>query len=235
MAALVAVVGVSTSHGAAASKSIYPSYSARRSDGHVADRTVTLRYLEIVRATLVAEQNNTRAVDSAIDKVVTNVRRRCPVVAVHAPVNLTRWRVEAIISEELAIAGIHADATATSKFLKRVMGLHWHDQQVTNRIQEAARAVSTQSRLDNPELCASLRRWSSSGFYGVPRDLAAFSRRVESLSEMSNLLPNILVKHEFGAGGLRELRQLERVVGTGLRTYILHARAQILSSVGMSK
>jgi hypothetical protein len=224
-------------HGAVAGGIIYTSRSTQPSDERAVDVATTHRYLGMVRTTLVAIRHNMGAVDGDIDQVVANVRSQCPVVAAHAPINLTRWRVEAIISEELAIAGVHADTTLTADFLKHVIKLRWYDQQVTNIIQTSARAISMQSRLREPELCMPLRQWASGGFYEVPHDMAVFSHRVESLSEMSSLLPNILARYEgrLHAGRLRALRRLERAVGTDLRSYILRARAQILLLVGLSQ
>ena len=230
LAVLVVLIRALTLHDAAVGGIVYSAHSARSSN-------TTQRYLEIVRVMFVAMQNNMGAVDNAVIRVIKNVERQCPTVAAHAPVSLTRWRIEAIIGEELAIAGIHADARLTSMFLKRSMSLRWNDQQTTGIIQRAARAVNMQSHLREPELCTSLRQWASDRFDGVAHKLAAFNRQVEILSEMSNLLPNVLVKHErqFDVGKLKELRQLEWVVGEDLRTDVRRAQAQILSLVGLSK
>jgi hypothetical protein len=206
-----------------------------RASGGGLDRKVTNEYVAATRMYLLAIDDSMRSIHNAIGNESRVIGSGCPKVAVNAPMNTSRARVDRAIVEALTITAAHAETVIVTHWRTRVGILHWTNPRLTGIVQRSAHAASTETTLKKPSLCESLKLWARSDFQTVPLGLGEFSRKAEAISEAVNLLPNALARYEGGATRklVREVRSLRLAVGRGLRVRIMSARREILNAIGL--
>jgi hypothetical protein len=232
---VVAVIGVGIVHGSSEA-GVRQQRLARPLDTRRSNTETARHYLALVGTALVAITTKERSDASAIDRVVTVVRNQCPAIAAGAPGGPSRWSVEVGITEALGIAAAHVNLGIALNLLRGSERLRWNDPTVTRIIQRSVRAASRQAEIAIPDLCGVLREWATGGFQLVPRELTAFSQKVEALSEAGSLVPTAIDKYFDGRDAtLRDVRQRARSFASQLRRLILGGRAQILRAIALPR
>jgi hypothetical protein len=195
----------------------------------------TREYLGIVRATLVAMEANRGHVESAVEALVARAHDRCGGIAAAAPTGAATWRVEAEITEDVAATVARANAEMANEFRWRADGLRWRNDTITEQVDATARAVDEQAYLASPPLCSGIREWVLSRFARVPRQLAAFARRFETVSDRGTLVPVSVAEcvDAGDLGSLRAVRHLEQAFASYVRADILESRAEIVRALGL--
>ncbi len=224
-------IGIGLCHGSAIGDRAY------RAGGRGTDIATGREYLALVRDNLVAIEGSMGNIEVAMSQVVANARKICPGSARNAPIGIQTLQVRISIGGELGVIAAHVDARLEERFSDSVGRLQWHDERIASLITRAVRAAIMQSHLREPQLCASLGEWAHDGFQRVPPTLAKFTAQDESLSETSDLLPIALIydEHDVDVREVREVEQLERVVGQVLRLCILKNETEIFDVVGLRK
>jgi hypothetical protein len=233
---VVAVIGVGIAHGSSEA-GVRQQRIARPLDMRRGNTETARHYLALVGTALVAMATKERSDGSAIERVVTVVRNRCPAIAAGAPGGPSTWSVEVGISEALGMAAAHVNLGVALNLLRGSERLRWNDPTVARVVQRSVRAASRQAELAIPDLCGVLREWATGGFQLVPRELTAFSQRVEALSDAGSLVPTAIDKYVDGrdATTLRDVRQRARSFVIQLRRRILGGRAQILRVIALPR
>jgi hypothetical protein len=233
---VVAMFGVGIVHGSS-DAGVRQQRIARPLDVRRSNAETARHYLALVGTALVAMTTKERSDGSAIDRVVTVVRNRCPAIAAGAPGGPSRWSVEVGITEALGMAAAHVNLGIALNLLRGSERLHWNDPPVARVVQRSVRAASRQAELAIPDLCGVLREWATGGFQVVPRELTAFSQKVEALSEAGGLVPTAIDKDidRRDALTLRNVRQHARSLVSQLRRRILGGRAQILRAIAIPR
>jgi hypothetical protein len=204
--------------------------------GESTDRAAVAQYLRAVDAELAAIERNSGAVTNAIAGLTARTKSGCAGAAVDAPSNVSTARIDAAITDSVAIAGASADATIVGHLRRRVATVRWANARLAGLVRGAVTTTSAEADLRPPELCGYLGQWARSGFLKVPDALEAFSKRVSLLSEAGSLIPPALRSYETPSERalLQDIGRRRADVAKSLRSRIVDGRRVLLQVVGLS-
>ncbi|MGP0102333.1 MAG: hypothetical protein ACLPUT_12040 [Solirubrobacteraceae bacterium] len=153
------------------------------------DASATRAYLQADLAETHAEVKGLPAAFAAIEALRGRLQAECPGVLADEPKPAAGAKSSASaieISEEL-LAAVFGAAERTEylhrrRFARTVSRLSWGDRALTRRVHSYAAAEVAEAQVPQPDLCADIRAWVSSGYQTVSADTSAYVQRMAKLS-----------------------------------------------------
>ena len=153
------------------------------------DASSTRAYLQADLTETRSELKGLPAAFAAIEALRGGLQAECPGVLADEPKPVAGAKPSdsAIeISEEL-LAAVFGAAERTEylhrrRFARTVSRLSWGDRALTRRVHSYAAAEVTEAQVPQPDLCADIRVWVSSGYQTVSAATSAYVRRIAKLS-----------------------------------------------------
>lgn len=198
------------------------------------NQAATRVYLRADYRLMRAATSRIPAIEAALRGLLGAVQQECPMVAAGAPQDAQSAELEDEVIGAMITSIVGLDRTAGRVFVAAAEPLTWSDRRLTRRVRGYARKIGTLLALPEPNLCADVRSWVTSGFTELSAGTLTFTPRFTAAWVPVGELPSALARFETSAqrplfARTRRLEQrFEDFEAREANTY-----SQIMSAIGL--
>jgi hypothetical protein len=203
------------------------------------DASATRTFLQADLTETRSQGNGLPAAFAGIEALRAELQAECPGVLANEPKPAAGAKPSGSaieIGAEL-LAAVFGAAERTEyhsrrRFAHTVSRLSWGDRALTRRVHSYAAAEVAEAQVSQPDICADIRAWVSSGYQTVSAATSAYVQRIAKLSDEAGAEEAILhkLKRYESAADKHTARQIAQLQQHGLRSAlpkILAALAKI--------
>jgi hypothetical protein len=106
--------------------------------------------------------------EAALQGLLRNMRRECPLVVAGSPQNEASEKLTWEIAATMRVVVFRGLSGPIGQFARTVRGLRWSNSPLTSSVRDYARRLSAEATTPAPDLCADLRTWRASGYTKLP-------------------------------------------------------------------
>jgi hypothetical protein len=128
------------------------------------DSAATQTYLQANYALVRTGVSPLKQSETAIAKLVAQVRSECPLAAASSPQDAQSTELSNEVIGAMVINGARLDLPAIHSFLAKVAHLSWSGATVNRAIHDYVSELRKTSKLSTPAVCSDVRGWAASGF-----------------------------------------------------------------------
>jgi hypothetical protein len=143
-----------------------------------------------------AAASQSHAIEVALNGVLGNVRRECPMAAAGSPEDADSEQLSNEVIGALVTATVALDRTAGRQFASAARGLTWSNRALSRTIHAYVGKVTTLISLAPPSLCSDVNSWAASAFLALPVSTISFAPRFMSAWVAPGELPAALAPYE---------------------------------------
>ncbi|HEX5225433.1 MAG TPA: hypothetical protein VFW29_09920 [Solirubrobacteraceae bacterium] len=138
-------------------------------------------------------------IEGRLRKVLAGVRRECPKAAAASPQNPQSTQLSNEVIGALVMSIVELDRPAGRAFVRVVAPLRWSNGGLTRTIRSYVGKVRTLLALPQPNLCADVRGWATSGFTALTQTTVSFSPAFMAAWVSAGEQPPALARYESAA------------------------------------
>jgi hypothetical protein len=164
------------------------------------DVSATQAYLQANYALVSVARSHLATSEAGPLHVLAQVKRECPGVGAGSPQDPESTQMSDEVIGAMVYSSAPPDRRAMQTFVRAVAGLHWSSRGLTNAVRSYAGDLKTFLSLPEPNLCADVRAWASSGFHTLPASTVAFVGKFMPSWVALGLVPKQLAQFETPSG-----------------------------------
>jgi hypothetical protein len=171
------------------------------------------------------------------------VSEGCPNVLAHAPREKQLGETDAAIYLTAFAAVLQPDRQTLQNALRRIKSLRWSNGTLMRLVARQRRLELTESRFEEPNLCAAARAWVASSYHRLPASIATLDRAFRRIIEVEGkdlssgpTIQSLLERYESAEGRklAHRLATVERKAdGPRLKRLLNSAYSTLLGDLGV--